>query len=75
MRPTRRRVISLFPFDLLLTYFSQLRKFRAVPTVEMLRATWHKTSNPFVSLRPGLGYFSKLIICAYRYVWSLIVSP
>ena len=27
---------------------SQLRRFRAVPTVEMLRATWEKTSHPFV---------------------------
>jgi hypothetical protein len=26
----------------------QLRKFRAAPTVEMLRVTWEKTSNPFV---------------------------
>ena len=28
----------------------QLRKFRAVPTVEMLRATWEKTTNPYVCL-------------------------
>jgi hypothetical protein len=26
----------------------QLRRFRAAPTVEMLRVTWEKTSNPFV---------------------------
>ena len=26
----------------------QLRKFRAAPTVEFLRATWEKTSNPYV---------------------------
>lgn len=26
----------------------QLRKFRAAPTVEMLRVTWEKTTNPFV---------------------------
>lgn len=28
----------------------KLRKFRAAPTVEMLRATWEKTSNPFLQL-------------------------
>ena len=28
----------------------QLRRFRAVPTVEMLRATWEKTTNPYVSI-------------------------
>ena len=26
----------------------QLRKFRAAPTVEMLRVTWEKTTNPIV---------------------------
>lgn len=30
----------------------QLRKYRAVPTVEMLRATWEKTTNPYVSVIP-----------------------
>ncbi|KZV74437.1 alpha/beta-hydrolase [Peniophora sp. CONT] len=29
----------------------KLRRFRAVPTVEMLRATWNKTTNPIVSLK------------------------
>ncbi|KAF8499726.1 Alpha/Beta hydrolase protein [Russula emetica] len=28
----------------------KLRKFRAAPTVEMLRVTWEKTSNPFLRL-------------------------
>ncbi|KAK1218820.1 hypothetical protein PQX77_018497 [Marasmius sp. AFHP31] len=28
----------------------KLRRFRAVPTVEMLRATWEKTSNPYIKL-------------------------
>ncbi|TFY64095.1 hypothetical protein EVJ58_g2841 [Rhodofomes roseus] len=27
---------------------SQLRKYRAVPTVEMLRTTWEKTTNPYL---------------------------
>lgn len=26
----------------------QVRKFRAAPTVEFLRTTWEKTSNPYV---------------------------
>jgi len=29
---------------------AQLRRFRAVPTVEMLRTTWEKTTNPYVTL-------------------------
>ncbi|TFK73921.1 alpha/beta-hydrolase [Pluteus cervinus] len=28
----------------------KLRRFRAVPTVEMLRATWEKTTNPYLKL-------------------------
>ncbi|TFK44388.1 Alpha/Beta hydrolase protein [Crucibulum laeve] len=28
----------------------KLRRFRAVPTVEMLRATWEKTSNPYIRM-------------------------
>jgi hypothetical protein len=36
----------------------KLRRFRALPTVEMLRVTWEKTNNPYVSreleLRGGL---------------------
>ncbi|TBU56379.1 alpha/beta-hydrolase [Dichomitus squalens] len=28
----------------------KLRKFRAVPTVEMLRATWEKTTNPYLRM-------------------------
>lgn len=31
----------------------QLRKFRAVCTVEMLRVTWEKTSNPYVRVVAG----------------------
>ena len=33
-----------------------MRKFRAVPTVEMLRVTWEKTSNPYVC--PGHRFLS-----------------
>ncbi|EKM80690.1 hypothetical protein AGABI1DRAFT_71161 [Agaricus bisporus var. burnettii JB137-S8] len=28
----------------------KLRRFRAVPTVELLRATWNKTSNPYLRM-------------------------
>jgi hypothetical protein len=45
--PFRPRFIFLisvrFSFN-----FKQLRKFRAVCTVEMLRTTWEKMSNPYV---------------------------
>ncbi|KAI0930255.1 hypothetical protein AcW1_008989 [Taiwanofungus camphoratus] len=37
----------------------KLRKFRAVPTVEMLRTTWEKTSNPYLRL---LTYYPKVTI-------------
>ncbi|KAI0341955.1 alpha/beta-hydrolase [Trametopsis cervina] len=32
----------------------KLRRFRAVPTVEMLRTTWEKTSNPYMRALAGL---------------------
>ncbi|ESK96573.1 hormone-sensitive lipase [Moniliophthora roreri MCA 2997] len=45
----------------------KLRRFRAVPTVEMLRATWEKTSNPYIRaftrLRmPSLPIARKIIL-------------
>ncbi|KAF9255508.1 alpha/beta-hydrolase [Marasmius fiardii PR-910] len=33
----------------------KLRRFRAVPTVEMLRGTWEKTSNPYIRLITSLS--------------------
>ena len=51
MKPTRRcdheTLVPIFDTRLIPT---QLRKFRAVPTVEMLRATWEKTTNPYVGI-------------------------
>lgn len=38
------------------TTSSQLRKFRAVPTVEMLRTTWEKTANPYLL---AMTYFDR----------------
>lgn len=39
----------------------QLRRFRAVPTVEMLRTTWEKTSNPYVRTLPHAS-----VVCLMR---------
>ncbi|KAF8639568.1 hypothetical protein AX17_001470 [Amanita inopinata Kibby_2008] len=36
----------------------KLRKFRAVPTVEMLRTTWEKTSNPYIRFATPLRHVS-----------------
>jgi hypothetical protein len=48
MKPTRkcvdRRVLTCGAKR----HNQQLRKFRSAPTVEMLRVTWEKTSNPIV---------------------------
>ncbi|KAM0752725.1 alpha/beta-hydrolase [Meredithblackwellia eburnea MCA 4105] len=45
----------------------KLRKYRAMCTVEMLRTTWEKTSNPYVRfftkhLRPRLGINRKVLL-------------
>ncbi|PFH53820.1 hypothetical protein AMATHDRAFT_54355 [Amanita thiersii Skay4041] len=36
----------------------KLRRFRAVPTVEMLRATWEKTTNPYIRFITHLQHVS-----------------
>ncbi|KAG5648594.1 hypothetical protein DXG03_003205 [Asterophora parasitica] len=36
----------------------KLRRFRAVPTVEMLRTTWEKTTNPYIRLVTRLPWLS-----------------
>ncbi|KAF5380497.1 hypothetical protein D9615_004574 [Tricholomella constricta] len=36
----------------------KLRRFRAVPTVEMLRTTWEKTTNPYIRLVTHLPWLS-----------------
>ena len=41
-------VIGMSEYGRLLTP-RQLRKYRAIATVEMLRTTWEKTTNPYVS--------------------------
>ncbi|EJD35293.1 alpha/beta-hydrolase [Auricularia subglabra TFB-10046 SS5] len=40
----------------------KLRKFRAVCTVEMLRVTWEKTSNPYVSAPPRVRHVRQLLL-------------
>ncbi|RPD59870.1 alpha/beta-hydrolase [Lentinus tigrinus ALCF2SS1-6] len=43
----------------------KLRKFRAVPTVEMLRTTWEKTTNPYirlVTLHPRISIRRKILL-------------
>ncbi|KAH8093945.1 alpha/beta-hydrolase [Cristinia sonorae] len=43
----------------------KLRKFRAVPTVEMLRTTWEKTSNPYIraiTILPSVNIRKKLVL-------------
>ncbi|KAF9469919.1 Alpha/Beta hydrolase protein [Collybia nuda] len=37
----------------------KLRRFRAVPTVEMLRTTWEKTTNPYIR---ALTYFPRIAV-------------
>ncbi|KAG5654405.1 hypothetical protein H0H81_003229 [Sphagnurus paluster] len=36
----------------------KLRRFRAVPTVEMLRTTWEKTTNPYIRMATHLPWLS-----------------
>ncbi|KAG6866707.1 hypothetical protein C0991_011366 [Blastosporella zonata] len=36
----------------------KLRRFRAVPTVEMLRTTWEKTTNPYLRMLTHLPWLS-----------------
>lgn len=45
----------------------QLRKYRAMCTVEMLRATWEKTSNPYIRFltrndRPAVGIKRRILL-------------
>ncbi|KAI0684280.1 alpha/beta-hydrolase, partial [Cytidiella melzeri] len=43
----------------------KVRRFRAVPTVEMLRATWEKTTNPYIralAVHPHISIRRKLLL-------------
>ncbi|KAJ7594288.1 Alpha/Beta hydrolase protein [Mycena floridula] len=43
----------------------KLRRFRAVPTVEMLRTTWEKTTNPYIRMvtrLPSIAQYRKILI-------------
>ncbi|KAF9482153.1 alpha/beta-hydrolase [Pholiota conissans] len=55
IRPKWARDIASIIFSFYYIIYAQeadekLRKFRAVPTVEMLRTTWEKTTNPYIRL-------------------------
>ena len=43
-------VLQGAPLMVLFIPVTQLRRFRAVPTVEMLRTCWEKTTNPYVRM-------------------------
>ncbi|EGG06792.1 hormone-sensitive lipase [Melampsora larici-populina 98AG31] len=66
-----RDVLSLLFSGYYLVYANEadekLRQYRAVPTVEILRVTWEKTSNPFVQFftrknRPNISIRRKFIL-------------
>ncbi|KAA1474229.1 alpha/beta-hydrolase [Dentipellis sp. KUC8613] len=43
----------------------KLRRFRAVPTIEMLRSTWEKTTNPYIRLflrAPRIAIYRKFLL-------------
>ncbi|TFY71176.1 hypothetical protein EVG20_g1821 [Dentipellis fragilis] len=43
----------------------KLRRFRAVPTIEMLRSTWEKTTNPYIRLflrAPRIAIYRKFLV-------------
>ncbi|OJA18626.1 hypothetical protein AZE42_01772 [Rhizopogon vesiculosus] len=43
----------------------KIRRFRAVPTVEMLRTTWEKTTNPYIrllALTPPMSLCRKILL-------------
>ncbi len=44
----RNAPLSYAPLIIIYISLVKLRRFRAVPTVEMLRTTWEKTSHPLV---------------------------
>ncbi|KAF6761258.1 Alpha/Beta hydrolase protein [Ephemerocybe angulata] len=55
IRPKWLRDIASLVFSVYYMIYAQeadekLRRFRAVPTIEMLRVTWEKTSNPYLKL-------------------------
>ena len=59
MKPTRKYVDRCVLACCAKRHNGQLRKFRSAPTVEMLRVTWEKTSNPFVCILIATLYSSK----------------
>ncbi|KAF9568032.1 alpha/beta-hydrolase [Agrocybe pediades] len=70
IRPKWLRDISSIIFSFYYIIYAQeadekLRKFRAVPTIEMLRTTWEKTTNPYIRLitrLPRVGVRRKILL-------------
>lgn len=62
MKQMRRYVATRMLHKLPANMKRQLRKFRAVPTVEMLRTTWEKTTNPYVCLELPLAYLTDVVL-------------
>ncbi|KAF9529187.1 Alpha/Beta hydrolase protein [Crepidotus variabilis] len=72
IRPKWLRDLSSIVFSAYYIIYAQeadekLRRFRAVPTVEMLRVTWEKTSNPYIRFvtnlpLPHLGVRRKILL-------------
>lgn len=79
--PVQSYGIALTSILAILASLSQLRKFRAFCTVEMLRATWEKTGSPLVRAatyrsRPKIQLKKKIVLprpqgSPYRYAGRL----
>lgn len=64
VRPQWLRNICSIVFSLYYIFYAneadeKLRRFRAVPTVEMLRTTWEKTTNPYIRV---LTFLPKILL-------------
>ncbi|KAI0091643.1 Alpha/Beta hydrolase protein [Irpex rosettiformis] len=70
IRPKWLRDISSIIFSVYYIIYAteadeKLRRFRAVPTVELLRATWEKTTNPYIrmfAILPPISVRRKLLL-------------
>ncbi|KAH9485132.1 Hormone-sensitive lipase [Psilocybe cubensis] len=70
IRPKWLRDIASIVFSFYYIIYAQeadekLRRFRAVPTIEMLRTTWEKTTNPYIRLvtrLPRVGVRRKILL-------------
>ena len=75
MKPTKRCVGHRVLAFRAKYHNQQLRKFRTAPTVEMLRVTWEKTSNPFVRTSIAALYSSKTSFISFKLLVTRSPSP